>query len=184
MATNPRIPPEREQHRPYEPPEVAELRKRGGFPWALVGLIVAAAILALIAYWLPRAPKRNPASTVIGEEVSQPAPGMISITTPKITAGPTGSDFYLDAIFANHAAKSVTGANVRLTFTTKAGKPVRGPVEQVLALTDSSSGRTEAMAAHPLGAGQNEMVRIPIVNPPADWDHSVPGIEIVNIAVK
>ena len=183
MATNPRIPPQRE-HRPYEPPEVIQLQKRGRFPWPLVALIVAAAILALIAYYVPRVPKTNPAAKVTGEAPSQPAPDMISVDNVKMTLGPTGGNAYLDAVFANHGDKAVTAATVQLLYTTTDGKTVRGDEEPVLALKDASGADTTALADNPLPAGGTLPVRISVLSPPANWDHKAPGIEIVNIAVK
>ncbi len=185
MATNPRIPPEREQHRPYEPPEVVELRKRGRFPWPLVALIVAAAILALIAYWLPRAPKTNPAAKVTQEQVPvQPAAGMVGLSTPRLTIGLTGGSAYLDAVMTNHGDKDLTGATVQLTYTTTDGKTVRGDEQPVMAIKDPSGTDTASLAEKPLKAGETQNVRIPILSPPANWDKHLPGVEIVNIAVK
>ena len=184
MATNPRIPPQRE-HRPYEPPEVIQLQKRGRFPWPLVALIVAAAILALIAYYVPRVPKTNPAAKVTGGEApSQPAPDMIGVDNVKMTLGPTGGNAYLDAVFANHGDKAVTAATVQLLYTTTDGKTVRGDEEPVLALKDASGADTTALADDPLPAGGTLPVRIPVLSPPTKWDHKAPGIEIVSIAVK
>ena len=185
MATNPRIPPERERHRPYEVPEAANLRNRGRFPWPLVALIVAAAILALIAYSLPRAPKTNPAAKVTQEEQpQQPAAGMVGFSTPRLTIGPTGGSAYLDVVMTNHGEKDLTGATVQLIYTTTDSKTVRGDEEPVMAIKDASGSDTAALADKPVKTGQTANVRIPILSPPANWDKHVPGIEIVNIAVK
>jgi hypothetical protein len=53
MATNPRLPEERDLHPKIE----RQLQPAGRVPWLLVAIIVAAAILLAMIIWLPRTPQ-------------------------------------------------------------------------------------------------------------------------------
>ena len=65
MATNPRIPPNAgnlEPKRPQLVPTGPKMQRPGSsLPGVLLAIAVAAALIAAIIYYMPRAPKKTPA---------------------------------------------------------------------------------------------------------------------------
>ncbi|MBV8053165.1 MAG: hypothetical protein JOZ80_18400, partial [Acidobacteriaceae bacterium] len=68
MATSPQFPPDMPRRGPREVPRLQLLKKKG-FPWTLLAIIVAAAMLAAMIYWLPQTPRASTPPT--GADVPQ-----------------------------------------------------------------------------------------------------------------
>src|SRR5436305_10923044 len=106
MATNPQIPPS--ERGPHLHPRLQVERKKP-FPWPLVALLIAAALLVALFIWLPRTPKKvmppNSAAVPV-----QPTGGQLQLSQVRITPSPVGNSIYVDASLFNSGNTQITGA--------------------------------------------------------------------------
>lgn len=178
MATNPRFPdPPRSDDRKLN----ADLRRnapKGGFPWILIALIVAAGILAAIIIWMPRTPKPS-MPTNAAEVPPQPTGQQIQFTGAKLVPSPTGNEIALDAMMSNVSNTSVTGVAVTGQFVGQNGRPTSIPAKVML--LDPSSGATTDLVQQPIPANAQKPVRIVFDNVPQDWNHTVPGLTVTAV---
>lgn len=180
MATNPRFP---------EPPRSsddrrlnADLRRnapKGGFPWILIALLCAAAILAAIIIWMPRNPK--PTLPATGAEVPpQPTGQQIQFTGAKLVAAPVGNEVALDAMMSNVSNTAVTGVAVTGQFMGHNGQPLAKIPAKVM-LLDSATGNTKDLVQEPIEPNRQKPVQIVFDNVPRDWNHTIPGLTITAV---
>jgi hypothetical protein len=122
MASSPQFPPKAPRRGPQEVPRLEVIQKKA-FPWPLLAIIVAAAILIALIVWLPRIPKVPPAAT--GAQVpTQPTGNQIQLSGFKITAAPAGNAFYLDGLLFNNGSTALMGVQVQVNFLGQNGEVV------------------------------------------------------------
>ena len=134
MATNPQYP---EQKRPHLHPRLQTPPKRS-FPWPLIAIVIVAAILAALIWWLPQTPKKQlpPNAAAVP---AQPTSSQIQLTNLKLTPSPVGSAFYVEGMLYNNGSSAITkaGASLRIIQTCESGgcfpnsratRPVRPPM--------------------------------------------------------
>jgi hypothetical protein len=88
MATQPRIP---ESQGPVRHPKFP-VEKKKQFPWPMIALIVAAAILAAVIITMPRAPKAK-APPAAAQVPRQPTGSQVQFSELKITTAPMAAPF-------------------------------------------------------------------------------------------
>jgi hypothetical protein len=182
MATNPRIP------EPHDPATVhdnhatvheEDSRKRR-FPVPLAILIVAAVILALLIWYLPRTPVPTapPSGAVVP---AQPTGGQVQLTNLSLASSPVGDQVYINAILHNAGNTTITGVLANVTFPGSNGQTsatIQAPVE---ALTGANNTVSESLLDHPIPPNGQQAVRIAVPKAPPGWNRQLPGIAVATV---
>jgi hypothetical protein len=180
MATNPRFPDPRNNDRLN-----ADLRRnapKSGFPWILIALIVAAAILTAIIIWMPRTPKAK-LTPNSADVPSQPTGQQIQFSGAKLVPAPVGNQVALDALMSNVSNTAVTGVAVTGQFTGADGKVLASVPSQVM-LLDTASGNTKGLVQDPIPPNTQKPVRIVFENVPQGWNHTIPGLTVTAVTAE
>src|SRR5205085_11973626 len=102
MATNPKLPDFQNPppRRDADQHGKVQMIRPSKFPWALLALIVGAAMLIAIIAVLPKAPKvsRTPSAAQV---TPQPTADQIQLTRGRAVPARVGNALYLDAILHN-----------------------------------------------------------------------------------
>jgi hypothetical protein len=175
MATNPRLPEERDVHPKIE----RQLQPASRVPWVLVAIIVAAAILLAMIIWLPRTPR---AYTPSGAQVpQQPTGQQIQLTNLKLTPAPTGGAVYIDGQIVNAGPTAINGVQASVAFKDANGATLQTVNVPVEGLVGGSNTATQNLAEAPIKPGEARPVRIAVNNVPQGWDHQMPSITIAAV---
>jgi hypothetical protein len=175
VATNPRIPEPDNHARVHE-----EDTKKRHFPVPLIIIIVAAAILAALAWYLPRTPVANPQPSGAVSPV-QPTAGQIQLTNVSLASSPVGNHVYIDAILHNTGNTSITGVLANVSFPGSNGATAGTIQAPVTALTGGNNAVSESLLDHPIAPGAQQSVRIDVIDAPQGWNHQLPGISIATV---
>ena len=185
MATNPRIPEQKDEKprgpvllRNAEPP-------RSAVPGVVLAIITAALLLAAVIYFLPRAPKKV-APPAAAQVPAQPVPGQLQFSDMNMTPDPTGKSLNLDGEVTNTSNETITGIMAEVRFTTKNGQSttINAPVQAIdIGKNAKNSGRitgsVQNMVNDPIKPGAERAIEIQVNGVPADWDHTMPGLRII-----
>jgi hypothetical protein len=187
MATNPRIPsnpPRTGNKRPEIVPPLAKKKWPGAGPGVAFGIIVAAALIAAIVYYMPRAPHKSPAPTNSQSPV-QPTPNELQFSNLHITNGPAAGEVTLNGTVMNAGNRPILNATVQLNFTGADGRvvgsvtePLQGMVEQGGVL------QPESWGTHPFQPNQTRVFRITLNNVPAGWNHAMPSMTVLTVGAE
>jgi hypothetical protein len=178
MATNPQFPQNRGPQRVPDIHPKLQVPRRKQFPWPIVALIVAAAILAAIIWLMPTTPHKRtapPAAQVPG----QPTGSQIQLSHLKMQPGPTGGAVYLAGQLTNTGNTDITGVQVQATFKGANGQTVATQVRPVEEL--QSPTQAQDFTKDPVKPNQARDFRISFDNVPAGWNHEVPAISITTV---
>src|SRR5215472_6110903 len=135
MATNPKMPdfPNAPPRRPGGEHGKVQMIRTSKFPWPLLALVAAAALLIAIIAVLPRGPHvTGPPSAA--QVPRQPTAEQIQLTNVKIVPAPAGDAVYLDAVLHNVGNTEITGAQVNAQFLGKNGQPLGTKLAAVQAI--------------------------------------------------
>ncbi len=175
MATNPRLPEERDVHPKIE----RQLQPVSRVPWVPLAIVVAAAILLALIIWLPRSPR---AYTPSGAQVpQQPTGSQIQLTNLNMTPAPVGNAVAIEAKLINAGPTAINGVEAEVGFKGADGttlQTVRVPVEGVVG---GSNTTTQNLTDAPIKPGEGRPVRIVVNNVPQSWDHKLPSVAIANV---
>ncbi len=179
MATNPKFPNMGPTPVPQHP-RIPSPKKQ--FPWALIAIIVAAAILAGIIYWLPQAPKAQTPPTA-AQVPQQPTGSQIQLSNLKITPAPGGGSFYLDGTLINNGNTTVNGLTAELSFKNAQGQTLETQQDAVegIATKNGQPSGTEPLTQDPIKPRQSRPFRIAVSQVPEGWNHEIPGMRIVAV---
>ncbi|HZP62028.1 MAG TPA: DUF3426 domain-containing protein [Terriglobales bacterium] len=177
MATSPQF-PQTPRRGPHAVPKLQVPKK--GFPWPLLAIIVAAAILIALIVWLPRTPHAHAGAT--GANVpAQPTPGQIQLSHLKMTIAPVGAAYYLEGMLFNNGNTDITGVQVQVKFVDNDGKVTGSqnrPVDEMNGRTDLSS---QNLVDSPVKPGQSRPIRIYFDHPPANWNKQMPELTVTEV---
>ncbi len=183
MATNPKLPNQRESRLPEDrdlhPKLQQQLQPTSRVPWILVAIVVAAAILLAMIIWLPRTPRAtNPSGSQVPP---QPTGDQVQLTNLTAVPGPTGASLYLEGRLLNTGPTAINGIEVDATFKSINGQnleTIRRPVEEMV----GNSGTTyEPLANSPIKIDEARPFRISFDHVPEGWDHKLPALSIVAV---
>jgi len=169
------------EHQPFPPNSTKPPQSK--FPWPLVALAVAAALL-IATFWLT--PRANKASTAISNTVDQPT-AQLRISNVRISPqeanGLANVDVFGDAV--NVGGSPVTQAIVSATFHDKNGNSIlvqQQPIERA----DTKNGKVQdakALSEQPLKPGQTAPFRVSYSQIPATWDRKAPELSVLQVTV-
>ena len=169
------------EHQPFPPNSTQPPQSK--FPWPLVALAVAVALL-IATFWLT--PRTNKASTAISNTVDQPT-AQLRISniriSPQEANGVANVDVFGDAM--NVGGSPVTQAIVSATFHDKSGNSIlvqQQPIERA----DTKDGKVQdakALSEEPLKPGQTAPFRVSYSQIPATWDRKAPELSVLQITV-
>jgi hypothetical protein len=177
MATNPQVPPS--ERGPHLHPRLQVERKKP-FPWPLVALLIAAALLVALFIWLPRTPKKvmppNSAAVPI-----QPTGGQLQLSQVRITPSPVGNSVYVDASLFNSGNTLITGAEAQAKFHDISGKLLGTQTAKVEGLVGNGQTTTQDLTAAPIKPNESRNVRMAFTNVPPGWNHHVPELQLSTV---
>ncbi len=169
------------EHQPFPPNSTKPPQSK--FPWPLVALAVAAALL-IATFWLT--PRTNKASTAISKSVDQPA-AQVRVSNIKISPqtgnGAANVDVYGDA--TNIGGSPVAQAIVSATFHDKDGNSILVQ-QQPMERADTKGGKVEEakdLSQDPLKPGQTAGFRVSYSQVPATWDGKPPELAVLQVTV-
>ena len=181
MATSPQFPPENqpEQRDIHEVPRL-QVPPKKEFPWLLISLGSAAAILIVILVMLPRAPKARPSPTA-AQVPAQPTPGEIQLSHLKLTAVPTGDAYYLDGLLFNNGNTNITAVQVKISFKGANGEIAGEETKPVGEIVGSSGASATDVAQAPIKPSDSKPIRIYLDHPPANWNKQLPEVTVTTV---
>lgn len=179
MASSPQFPPNVPRRGPQRVPRLEVVQKKA-FPWPLLAIIVAGAILIALVAWLPRMPKLAPAPTA-AEIPTQPTPNQIQFSGLKLTASPVGSAFYLDGSLLNRGKTDIMGVQVQVNFLDQKGQVVGSQTRPVGEMSTRDDLKSEALVDRPVKPGETRPVRIYFDHAPANWNKQLPELAVTEV---
>jgi hypothetical protein len=179
MASSPQFPPNVPRRGPQRVPRL-ELVQKKAFPWPLLAIVVAGAILIALLVWLPRLPRV--ASVPTGAEIpSQPTPNQIQLSGLKVTAAPLGSAFYLDGLLLNRGKTDIMGVQVQVNFLDQKGQVVGSQTRPVGEMSARKDMKSEDLVNRPVKPGETRPVRIYFDHAPATWSKQLPELAVTEV---
>ena len=158
-----------------------ELRPQSKFPWPLVAIVVAAVILAVFLFYLPRAPKRGPNPTA-ADVPPQPFGQTLQITNLKVQPSPAGGSVYIQGTVSNASPKKINDITVVARFFDKAGSVVAQDTVPMQSLPKETANTVGvSFAEDPLKPDSSKEFRIAVDNVPNTWNHEAPSLEIAHV---
>jgi hypothetical protein len=170
------------EHKPFPPDATKPPESK--FPWPVVALAVAVALL-IATFWLT--PRTNRAATSAINSSTHPASQMriseIRIS-PQEVNGVTNVDVYGQA--TNTGTLPITNAIVSAVFRDKNGTPLltqQKPMQAADAANDKVKAEKD-LTEQPLRPGQSTAFRVSYSQVPGSWDGKPPEISVLQVTVK
>jgi hypothetical protein len=180
MATNPKLPdyPNIPSQKPAHEHGKIQLIRQSKFPWPILALIAAAALLIVIIAVLPKAPHVTapPTGALIPE---QPTAEQVQLTNLNVTRAPVGDAAYLTAVLHNTGNSAITGVQVQAEFLGRNGPAlatVTRPVEGVVNKTESQD-----LTQAPIKPDEARPIRIYFEHTPKGWNHQLPQLTVTAV---
>lgn len=187
MATNPRIPPNDVRDRRESRPQLVQRQPgtkgpKSSVPGVLAGIIAAIALLAVILFYMPRAPKKIPPPSA-AQVPTQPSGNQLQFTNLHMSLAPTGGALNLDGQVMNSGARPIIGAMVQLNFRDAAGAIVgtaTAPMEGMVTKGQTMAG--DGFSTDPLKPNATRSFRVSASRVPAGWDHKMPEMQVLTVS--
>jgi hypothetical protein len=170
------------EHRPYPPNSTNPPQSR--FPWPLIALAVAVALL-LVTLWL--SPGINKASTKeanLASQTTQLRLAAISLS-PQEANNQANVDVYGQA--SNSGARPITSAIISAVFKDKDGTAIltqQKPMERVDLDNKDKALNEQDFLQDPLKPGQTAGFRVSYTEVPQNWNHEPPELSVLQVTVK
>ena len=176
MATNPQYPEPQKPHihpRLQTPPEKK-------FPWPLIAIIIAAAILAALIWWLPQTPKKQlpPNAAAVP---AQPTGNQIQLTNLKMTPSTVGSAFYVEGMLYNNGNTAITGVQVQAAFHGINGQVLQTQTQPVQGMVGNSATAAQDLTQAPIKPNESRAVRVYFDHYPAGWNKQMPDLKVTTV---
>lgn len=185
MATNPRIPPEEYDHKqPQLVPNADRLKPKragSGVPGVLIAILVAAVLLGVILYFMPRNPKQAPPPT--GAQVpTQPVPGELQLGAMQLVSGPTGESFYLNGRITNTGPHDVAGILAEVKLRGRENEVIEDVIRPLEGMKVQGNGLVpESFANAPIKPNQTRPFRLSVEQVPLSWNNNLPEVQITTV---
>lgn len=170
------------EHRPFPPNATNPPQSK--FPWPLVALAVAVALL-VVTLWL--SPSMNKASTKelnMASNASQLRLSSISLS-PQEANQQANVDVYGEA--SNSGAQPITDAIISAVFKDKSGNVIvtqQKPMVRVDLQQKTKTLSEKDFPEDPLKPGQASGFRVSYTDIPQSWNHEPPELSVLQVTVK
>jgi Protein of unknown function (DUF3426) len=179
MATNPRIPDNRDRERgPVLAPKLTVDKRSPLLPW--LALLAGIAILAVIIYSLPRTPKQMAPATG-GVIPNQDTGAQIQLSQLKLSPMGPDNSINLDGMVFNNGNQPVLSITTEATFRDNNGQVI-GRVPAAMLSVEQNGGPTSTFADSPLKPQAMHPFRLQFHNLPQNWNHQVPELRITDVS--
>lgn len=170
------------EHRPY--PHDATKPPQTKFPWPLIALIIAVALL-VVTLWL--SPSMNKASTKQNNMASQT--GQLRLSSISLSPQEANNQANVDVYgeVSNSGAQPVTSAIISAVFKDKNGSAIltqQKPMERVDLQKKEKTLDEKDFLQDPLKPGQNAGFRVSYTEIPQNWNHEPPQLSVLQVTVK
>jgi len=170
------------EHRPY--PRNATNPPQSRFPWPLIALAIAVALL-IVTLWL--SPGINKASTKEANMASQTTQLRLSTISlsPQEAHNQANVDVYGQA--SNSGGRPITSAIISAVFKDNNGAPIltqQKPMERVDLEKKDKTLNEQDFLQDPLKPGQTAGFRVSYTEVPQNWNHRPPQLSVLQVTVK
>jgi len=176
MATNPQYP---EPQKPHIHPRLQTPPKKQ-FPWPLIAIVIAAAILAALIWWLPQTPKKQLPPNA-AEVPAQPTGNQIQLTNLKMTPSTVGSAFYVQGMLFNNGNSDITGVQVQAAFHGINGQVLQMQTRPVQGMVGNSATEAQDLTQAPIKPNESRAVRVYFDHYPAGWNKQMPDLKVTTV---
>ena len=189
MATNPQVPFERDSGGSDKRPQLvpgtsAPKRPSSGVPGVLLAIIVAAVLLGVIGYYMPRSPKKTPPPAA-AEVPQQPGGNQLQFSDLQMTPAPTGGAVTLRGQVMNTGGRPVIGVSVVLSFQDAQGRILQAITAPLIGLTANKNALvTDEFSKDPLKPNDTRPFEVQVSQVPAGWNHTMPGMKVVTVSAE
>jgi hypothetical protein len=182
MATNPKLPdfPDTPARRAGSEHSKVQMIRQSKFPWPILVLIGAAALLIAIFALLPRAPHITTPPT--GAQIpQQPTAEQVQLTNLKLAPAPAGGAAYLTALLHNTGNTAITGVQVKAEFLGRNGPVLASMTVPVQGFVGGGNTSAQDLTQAPIKPNETRPVRIYFEHTPAGWNHQLPELTVTNV---
>lgn len=175
---------------PHQHPEI-RLQPKGRFPWPLVAIVIALAILAAIVWFTPRinSIKATPHPPANAYVPVQPTGDQLQLTDVHLKSSPdpnsSAMNVDVEGKLFNIGNRAVNGILVRGVFMDGSGKEVlqqAQPVFSLEAANNGQEGRPVDMKNAPVQANGVSPFRITFSSVPSTWNRQKPELNIIRVS--
>jgi len=185
MATNPRLPSDPQDssnRKPQIVPPGPARKTPGAGPGVVFALIVAAALFAAIAYYMPRAPHKSPAPTG-SQAPPQPTSNQLQFSNVNLRLGPAGSEVSLQGMVMNAGNRPILGSTVQLNFMDNTGKVVATVVKPLQGMAEQNGVlQSDDFGTNPLKPNQTRAFQVVVSPVPKGWNHTLPNMTVLTVS--
>lgn len=182
MATNPKLPdfPDLPARRAQHEHGKVQIIRKSKFPWPVVILIGAAALLIAIFALLPRSPHVSTPPT--GAQLpQQPTAEQVQLTDVKLAPAPAGGAAYMTALLHNTGNTEITGVQVQAKFLGRNGPVLDTLTVPVQGLVGGGNTTAQELTQAPIKPNESRPIRIYFEHTPAGWNHQLPELTVTTV---
>lgn len=170
------------EHKPFPPDSTKP--PQSSFPWPLLALAVATALL-IVTFWLM--PRSNKAATHAVNNSLEPA-ALVRISGVRISPQTVNnlSNVVVYGEATNTGSRPVTQAIVSAVFRDKDGTPLLAQ-QQPMQRADAKGNKVKdekALADQLLKPGQTAGFRVDYTQVPGNWDGKPPDLNVLQVTVE
>jgi hypothetical protein len=162
---------------------------RSWLPWVIAGVVVVAVLVwLLVSGHRAQVEQRAAQQADIASQTPDPYAAQLSIGNLQMSEASnfTGSKVtYLDGTITNKGSKTVSGANVVVTFHNDIGEPPQQiPMPLTLIRTRDPYVDIEPVSAEPLKPGESHDFRLIFDHVSPTWNQKFPSIDVKRVDAR
>jgi hypothetical protein len=183
MATNPQYPQQRGPQDMKRDPDVhgrLQLPPKRAFPWPLIAILAAVAMLAALIAWLPRSPHKGVAPNAAQVPV-QPTGSQLQLSNLNMQPAPAGGALYIKGILHNVGNTDVNGVQVQANFLGNNGQILASEMGVLQEVSGEGTGPVENFTKSPVKPNQSRPFRVYFEHTPAGWNREMPGLKVTTV---
>jgi hypothetical protein len=183
MATNPQYPqqgrPQEIRQDPDAHPRLQVPPKRV-FPWPLIAIIGAVALLAALIALLPRSPHKGVAPNA-AQVPQQPTGSQLQLSNLNMQPAPVGGALYIKGILHNVGTTDVNGVQVQANFLGNNGQILETQTGVLQEVSGDGTGPVEDFTKSPVKPNQSRPFRVYFQHTPPGWNKEMPGLKVTTV---